>query len=980
MLDSLAAPAWWRYVTYVVGFLTFATLAALGELNGLLQAMHVPGAASYGIGGLSDFGLHRPHAQTAYDVVLTWCGGQSSATTSVFTIAHWEIVVDCIFALLYPALAAIILLKAHRRLGRIPVPSRRASLVPLYRRIAVIALCAAPVVAVADLAENVFEWQVVGAYDACPSAYVSTPWFWALWIAAVVKYTAGLVVALGVLLVTLGVVLVPEGAPRRIGRALVAARGPVVAVGLFAALVVFDPTGQAGDTIRRWADDPQQATAATGFAILLAWVSGLEAKRVLGTNRPAHDPPSRAALGVLLAAGVALGIVGYVAQQIWGAGKGLLVPAALMVLLAALSFFVTGIVRPARPAAAGLAAQELPSIVAALAPLALGIVVFRAAFAELAYSDHGRFAWLVAVGVGLQLVGWGSYEAVRRVGLDARLFLPVLVTIGVLCALAGVAVLIAVVVNPWSSGDALGTLGLVAAFFVGAAALGYLLIELSERLAAPPALAAVRVERVPWFAFFLFWLALAAVIDSSGTYYDVRLLDDRAPVPRETPVQAYDSWAKTNAHGKAVPLLFVSTSGGGIRAAYWTAIVLECVLEGTGADACANGQAAANTRADRALFAASGISGGSLGLATYAAHLANPGPGPDWPAHRLGGDYLAPTVGWGLFVDLPFALLRRDGGTDRAEVLERGWERSWIDAKGQPSTLAAGLIQRWRRRPFPLLLLNGTKVQDGCRFETSVLDESIKLAQQSQNNETLVEDCLSLRLFERSSNYYVRPADRSGWALASSEDLVDYLCPRQDVRLSTAALMSARFPYVLSSGRLPKCDGSTAVNLVDGGYFDTSAASPVVELWDRLRPLVDAQNARAGTCVVPVFLQIDNHYAGEPSAGGRTRPWESSVPVQALGGSRNAREANARQAAALAFGNESFGSVQSVVAPAGAIDRVAHIYPRAHPGSKAPLGWTLSKSSMDDLRRQLQTDANGLEIAKVRDWFSAGLTCRRGPA
>ena len=229
-------------------------------------------------------------------------------------------------------------------------------------------------------------------------------------------------------------------------------------------------------------------------------------------------------------------------------------------------------------------------------------------------------------------------------------------------------------------------------------------------------------------------------------------------------------------------------------------------------------------------------------------------------------------------------------------MLERGWERSW----GSPSTLADGLIQRWRQRPFPLLLLNGTKVQDGCRFETSVLDESIKLTRRSQNNETLVEDCLSLRVFERSSDRYVRPADRSGWALASSEDLVDYLCPNQDVRLSTAALMSARFPYVLSSGRLPKCDGSTAANLVDGGYFDTSGASPVVELWDRLRPLVDAQNARKGTCVVPVFLQIDNHYAGEPSAGGRTRPWESSVPLQALGGSRNAREANARQAAGLA--------------------------------------------------------------------------------
>src|SRR2546423_5284120 len=149
VLDSLAAPAWWRYVTYVVGFLTFATLAALGELNGLLQAMHVPGAASYGIGGLSDFGLHRPHAQTAYDVVLTWCGGQSSATTHAFTIAHREIAAARVFPLLYPALAAIILLKGHRRPGRIPVPSRRASLGPPYRRTPASRPWAAPTVALA---------------------------------------------------------------------------------------------------------------------------------------------------------------------------------------------------------------------------------------------------------------------------------------------------------------------------------------------------------------------------------------------------------------------------------------------------------------------------------------------------------------------------------------------------------------------------------------------------------------------------------------------------------------------------------------------------------------------------------------------------------------------------------------------------------------------------------------------------------------
>jgi hypothetical protein len=49
-------------------------------------------------------------------------------------------------------------------------------------------------------------------------------------------------------------------------------------------------------------------------------------------------------------------------------------------------------------------------------------------------------------------------------------------------------------------------------------------------------------------------------------------------------------------------------------------------------------------------------------------------------------------------------------------------------------------------------------------------------------------------------------------------------------------------------------------------------------------------------------------------------------------------------------------------------------YPRAHPGSKVPLGWTLSKTAMKDLREQL--GANGPEIRKARRWFSSALACK----
>jgi hypothetical protein len=976
-LDRWGRKPWLRYAAYVVGFFFVATLAALAELNGLLLDTHLPSAPSFGIGSLSDFGLHWPHSGSAFTAVQTWCGANSTAVTNVLTTAHREIGVDCFFALVYPAAAGILLLKAHERLGRVTVAQGRTELAKVYRRVALIGLVCVPVVAAADLVENVAEYGVLNAWTTpkCDVMHVTTAWFPVLAAAAWVKYFAGLVVALSVVLAALALVLLTVGAPRRIFRAFLAARGPLIVVGLFGLIVLIDPTGQAGDGIRVWQDHWSEAIAPFVLAVVLGWLSGLETRRVLTELRKPRKAPRTPALVTLLVAGALVFALGLVARSAWGTGKGLVIPGLVMVVLAAASFALPDVKRIPRELPTGFVARELPAAVAALPAIVLGYAVFRAAFAELAYAEHPQFAWLVAIGVALQLVGWGSYALLRRIAPEPSL--EVLIGSGVACGAVGVGVLIWVIANPWSAGGELGTLGLLAAFFTGVGALAYALIELSERIAAPQALAALRIERIPWFGFFLLWLVLAAVIDSSTSYYDVRVLDRQSRTAKQTPEEAFRRWTRSDSTQRPAPLLFVSTSGGGIRAAYWTAIVLDCVLEGQGAPACMT-EARANDRARRAFFAASGISGGSLGLVAYEAHLSNTGPGPDWPAARLGGEYLAPTVGWALFVDLPLALLRRDGGTDRAEVLERAWERSWVDSKGAKSTLAQGLFAAERVQPYPLLLLNGTKVQDSCRFETSVLDGSIKLTKPGENNETLVEDCRSMRLFESSSDRYVQPEDRPGWTFASSEDLVDYLCPRQDVRLSTAALMSARFPYILPSGRLQKCDGSTAVNLVDGGYFDTSGASPVVELWDRLRPLVDVAN-RNGRCIVPVYLQIDNGYASEPSSTKSSRPWESSVPLETLRRSRDAREANARQAAALAFGAPSLDGTR-FNGPDGAVDRVAHIYPRAHPGSKAPLGWTLSDASMEDLRVQLQTEANRLEIEKVRKWFSTDLTCKREAA
>jgi hypothetical protein len=183
---------------------------------------------------------------------------------------------------------------------------------------------------------------------------------------------------------------------------------------------------------------------------------------------------------------------------------------------------------------------------------------------------------------------------------------------------------------------------------------------------------------------------------------------------------------------------------------------------------------------------------------------------------------------------------------------------------------------------------------------------------------------------------------------------------------------------VSPSGRIHRCgQPSHAVATVDGGYYDNSGASPLVELWNRLEPAVAKLNRESeGACVVPVYLQIDNHYKGSPtSPGGRAVP-ELLVPPLAAIATRDSHENDGRQAAAIEFSQaRQFAAFDSDDGPP--VPRYAHVYPRAHPGTEAPLGWVLSDASMEDLTAQLRGPGNAAEIAKVRRWLSPGLRCAR---
>src|SRR4029079_17200042 len=98
-------------------------------------------------------------------------------------------------------------------------------------------------------------------------------------------------------------------------------------------------------------------------------------------------------------------------------------------------------------------------------------------------------------------------------------------------------------------------------------------------------------------------------------------------------------------------------------------------------------------------------------------------------------------------------------------------------------------------------------------------------------------------------------------------------------------------------------------------------------------------------------------------------------------GGRSAGEADSRQALALAV-NKPVGDVKRVMNAEREEARYAHIYPRAHPGAQAPLGWALSEATQTDLAKQLATPLNADVMAEIRHaWLTKNkLRCDRDPA
>lgn len=257
------------------------------------------------------------------------------------------------------------------------------------------------------------------------------------------------------------------------------------------------------------------------------------------------------------------------------------------------------------------------------------------------------------------------------------------------------------------------------------------------------------------------------------------------------------------------PVYFVLANGGASRSGYWTASVLGKLEDVT---------TATGDPFSKHVFCLSGTSGGGVGVATFFSLLYEHQKAPEIksPSYLnsarsfLGKDFLTYTLAHMLGPDYfkyIFHINNRDL-SDRVGALEESMEKGASEctdslkvAMGEPFSNMVAL--RNTAYNLPVLCINTTRMQDG--------------------NPGVVTN---IRLDKNIFNNRI--------------DIAGILNDSLDIRLSTAAILGARFPYISPAGRIDetlpvnrrvKVQDSMLIHyFVDGGYFDNSGAGVVQEM------------------------------------------------------------------------------------------------------------------------------------------------------
>lgn len=382
--------------------------------------------------------------------------------------------------------------------------------------------------------------------------------------------------------------------------------------------------------------------------------------------------------------------------------------------------------------------------------------------------------------------------------------------------------------------------------------------------------------------------------------------------------------------GGKYPVYVVAAQGGGVYAANLAALTLARLY----------------TRCPALrhhVFAISGVSGGSLGASAFSAF---------WARARMDGtldgvdsercqlealgkqrigdlekdlraylshDFLSPVLAGALFPDfLQRFIVPGFGALDRARAFEASLAHAWIDVtRDQQPQQKAGSDRRHNpfRRSFlqfsqelqqdrvegPMLVLNTTSVETGQRHVIAPV---------------LADPSLPIE--------FVYPITAPG---------KDGVASPHDISLATAVGLSARFPIILPPGTYPRQISPfhfSSLNLVDGGYFESSAIETAIDLVNGIK-----RRLPKDLDIEPEFriIILNEDYSEELGPGSLT---EFGAPVVTLNEARRRRGQLAKWRVKSGLEFDRFYAIE-----------LQHDY------FYMPLGWHLSKTTQSMIGAQI---------------------------
>jgi predicted acylesterase/phospholipase RssA len=368
------------------------------------------------------------------------------------------------------------------------------------------------------------------------------------------------------------------------------------------------------------------------------------------------------------------------------------------------------------------------------------------------------------------------------------------------------------------------------------------------------------------FHIFFFVLAFIAVKHEPHKVYLVSKQNPQANYKSRQRLKEYfTNWIKarfpdSTSLQSQQPVYFILADGGASRSGYWVASVLGRIQDSVGEKFSNN------------IFCLSGASGGSVGNAAYYMLLRNK----KMVAEKqltyresskdyLKSDFLSYTIARMLGPDffryaLPFVL---NGVNDRAYALTAALEKAGCDTSFLFNAFATGMssliTQTNQPADMPILCINTTRMQDGRPGVISTIDMN--------------ESFFNRRI-----------------------DILSLLDEKKDLKLSSAIVLGASFPYICPAGRIDtraRKEGGDSISIphyfVDGGYFDNSGAGVVTEMIIALKQLMVQDSFLKGFTNKLDFhvLHITNdpHPDGEPILG-KVNPIvnDLAAPLQTLAG------------------------------------------------------------------------------------------------